>query len=211
MTVPLLILAVFAVVVGWTLPGTNFGVTELLEQARPVGTLPRTARRVARRPDDPERTRQPCCRRSKVPVTIIAFSTAAGRVPARDDHVLLGDKLDPDGGPAAVPAALPIPVHKWWFDELYDVVFVRPTHFIAQWRRRIRPGIIDWIVDKLAQAAAQVGHVWDAIVDRGLSTDRSTQRLARPGTWVSACGGSRPVSCGNTSCSSPSARWRCSS
>ena len=42
MTAPLLLLAVFAICVGWTLPFTNFGVQNLLEQARPIGTLATT-------------------------------------------------------------------------------------------------------------------------------------------------------------------------
>src|SRR5207244_4276236 len=42
MTAPLLLLSVFAIGVGWTLPFTNFGVQNLLEQARPIGTLATT-------------------------------------------------------------------------------------------------------------------------------------------------------------------------
>ena len=38
MYVPLVVLAVFAVVAGWTIPGTNLGLVALLEQARPLGT-----------------------------------------------------------------------------------------------------------------------------------------------------------------------------
>ena len=39
MTWPLVLLAVFAIGVGWSLPIRNLSVTNLLEQARPVGTL----------------------------------------------------------------------------------------------------------------------------------------------------------------------------
>ena len=83
MTGPLILLAVFAVGVGWTLPGSSLNVTNLLEQARPVGTLATTEgvlwdvqvpnEHISHEPE------------FKVPAGIAAFSTASlGVLLARD-------------------------------------------------------------------------------------------------------------------------------
>jgi len=37
--------------------------------------------------------------------------------------------------------------HKWWFDELYQAVFVRPVHFVARLVAQFDRTVIDWLID----------------------------------------------------------------
>src|SRR4029077_8322540 len=66
--------------------------------------------------------------------------------------------------------------HKWWFDELYDFVFVRPTLAIGRFIAFVLDkGLIDGFIHTLAGtaklAAAIVAVVGDKfIIDKGVDT-----------------------------------------
>ena len=66
MTGPLVLLAVFAIGIGWKLPAfmpgifSNLGVETLLDQNRPVGTLATKTWRADPRARGAQRARQPC-------------------------------------------------------------------------------------------------------------------------------------------------------
>jgi NADH:ubiquinone oxidoreductase subunit 5 (subunit L)/multisubunit Na+/H+ antiporter MnhA subunit len=59
-------------------------------------------------------------------------------------------------------------INKWWFDELYDAIFVKPVLFksrlFSDFDRRVIDGFIDWI----ASAVVWFSKMWDLIADRGL-------------------------------------------
>lgn len=88
--------------------------------------------------------------------------------------------------------------NKWWFDELYDYLFVRPTHVISRFiARTLDRGIIDsilhslawicrggaavvsvagdrWVIDNLVDTFA--GKTWDlALSMRSIQTGRLRQ------------------------------------
>ncbi len=71
--------------------------------------------------------------------------------------------------------------HKWWFDELYEIVFVRPTLFVARRISQIDRDVIDWLIDRLAGVTKGFARLWDAVIDRGV-VDGSLNTIASR-TW----------------------------
>ena len=129
---PLVVLAFFAVVAGWTCLG-NFGLPPLLEQARPLGTehgasagwaspivTHPVGARVARRQ---ESTFPPRSGPSAPPWPVSCWrpcSTGCGS----STRTTCSRQFAP---------IYRFLVHKWWFDELYALLFVRPALRISNW------------------------------------------------------------------------------
>jgi NADH-quinone oxidoreductase subunit L len=59
-------------------------------------------------------------------------------------------------------------INKWWFDELYDWVFVRPTFVISRMIARFDRNWIDWFIDGLASVTKTFSFAWDRITDRSI-------------------------------------------
>ena len=134
MYVPLVILAVFAVGVGWPIPGPS--VVNLLEQSRPAGTLgevvgpghygeQRGQYMTALVYPDEHRAHDPQ-EDAYTEANIVAFSTAlAGFLLATMFYGLC--KFNPNDVRLQFARTYRFLLNKWWFDELYDAVFVRPV------------------------------------------------------------------------------------
>ena len=65
------------------------------------------------------------------------------------------------------------PVHrfllnKWWFDELYDRLFVKPTHAISRFIAAIDRVLLDGILHGVARVTKLISSAWDRILDRSL-------------------------------------------
>jgi NADH-quinone oxidoreductase subunit L len=178
MTGPLVLLAVFAVGVGWPVGDwldTAFpDVPRLLEQARPVGQLGNKSGVLLPEllvPDEHGSHADAV----RIPAGWSAICVAlAGILGATTVYVWEVVSA------ASLRRYMNVLYHatwnKWWFDELYDFVFVRPTlaisGFIAQVLDR---GIIDstlhafaWIYRGLAATVSVVGDGW--IIDNGVDT-----------------------------------------
>jgi NADH-quinone oxidoreductase subunit L len=67
-------------------------------------------------------------------------------------------------------------VEKWWFDELYDVMFVRPVHIVARWCAAIDKNVFDAFLHFLARGAVAVSS-WDRVFDEQI-IDGFVNRLA---------------------------------
>ncbi len=67
-------------------------------------------------------------------------------------------------------------VEKWWFDELYDVMFVRPVHVVARWCTAIDRDAFDGFLHFMARLAVLVSK-WDRIFDEQI-IDGFVNRLA---------------------------------
>jgi NADH-quinone oxidoreductase subunit L len=179
MTGPLVLLAVFALGVGWTVPGTNLKVTNLLEQARPVGTQATTQGTLLPElviPDEHISHEW----EFKKPAGIAAFTTAALGVLLATLIYLWGVLK-----PAELKQTFK-PIHgflwnKWWFDELYAVLFIAPVILIGKLISKFDLGIIDAIIHGLASLCKGCSQVVDAVFDRTL-VDGMANGLAR-GTW----------------------------
>jgi NADH:ubiquinone oxidoreductase subunit 5 (subunit L)/multisubunit Na+/H+ antiporter MnhA subunit len=57
--------------------------------------------------------------------------------------------------------------HRWYFDELYDAIFVRPVFAIAGLASGTDRGVIDKLIDGIAWSARQLAGL-DAWIDRNL-------------------------------------------
>ena len=173
MYVPLVILAFFATVGGWPLPGLN--LPDLLEQARPLGTMEGLTGAVARELvipaeylshlDEVHRT-----------VSWIAFGTAlTGFVVAVLFYLVR--LFNPD-----VVRRMLFPLHaflvrKWFFDELYHLLFVKPTLLLSQVAAAFDRLVIDRLADGSARLCVTLAR-FDDVIDR-LFVDRLVNGIGR--------------------------------
>ena len=161
MVTPLIVLAVLAVVAGWTLPG-GFGIANLLEQARPAGTVEGFAAAGVTIPAEYKSHEGAI----HVTATLTAFATAlAGVLLAA--AMYLRRIISPDVVAAIFRPIYTFLAHRWYFDEIYHALFVMPTHGIAQLASWIDKGLIDGLINALAWGARQLAGV-DAWIDRTL-------------------------------------------
>jgi NADH-quinone oxidoreductase subunit L len=180
MTGPLVLLALFAIGIGWQLPFSHLSIPNLLEQARPIGTLATKGGVLLPHlsmPNEHFSHAWPV----KLPAGLIAFSLAlAGFLLAT--VIYLWKQISADALRRALAPLYSLCWHKWWFDELYDLVFVRPTlaigDFVANWLDR---GLIDGILHAFAWIYRQLATVVDVVGDRGI-IDRGVDTLAAK-TW----------------------------
>jgi NADH-quinone oxidoreductase subunit L len=161
-----LVLSVFVLLIGvaWTIGG--FGhvtLRGLLGQADPVGdhfgadavwlagwTWP--AQHAAHEPH------------ILIPVSIIAIGTAfAGFLLATMMYGL--GYLNPAEVRAQFQSVYNFLLNKWWFDELYDWLFVRPTHVVSRCIAGFDRNWIDRFIDGLASTTAAFSTFWAWLAD----------------------------------------------
>ena len=202
MYVPLIVLAVFAVGVGW--PIYDLSVINLLEQARPAGTLGEVADGAKygqqkgkamtslvypdeHRAHDPQED-------AYAQANIVAFSTAlAGFLLATMFYGLR--KIDPTDVRQQFARTYRFLINKWWFDELYDAIFVRGVLVLAKMISWIDKTVLDGIVDGSARLVKLVSRI-DNLIDR-LLVDGMVNLVAR---WTYDLGASlRSVQSGKLS------------
>jgi NADH-quinone oxidoreductase subunit L len=161
MYVPLVILAFFAVTVAWTIPFTYISVSGLLEQGRPAGTaegLSQLTMWGLKIP--PEHVSHEMG--IHVPVSLTAFAVALmGFSLATACYCLR--KLDPAEAAREFPSVYRLLKNKWWFDELYQFLFIRPLLRIAGLVAALDKRGIDWLIDGAARAARGLSGVDDWI------------------------------------------------
>ena len=140
-------------------------LVNLLEQARPAGTLAdSTGRWLAWTWPDEHKSHADSIR---VPVTLLATGTWVGGILLAAAFFWWGYL-----NPADVRRQF-APVHKllwnkYYFDELYDAIFVQPTHVISRFIAGIDKRWIDGLIDFSARAVIQFSYAWDLIADRGI-------------------------------------------
>jgi NADH-quinone oxidoreductase subunit L len=156
MYVPLVILAVFAVGVGWSLPGVGLSVESVLEQARPAGPLGDGVLLNLHYPDEH------ASHNYHTLATIVAFSTAAaGFILATLFYgmkVLNADEVRKQFRPIYT-----LLWNKWYFDELYNAIFVRPSLVLARAVAQFDKQVIDRFIDGCGRATVAVANFDDAI------------------------------------------------
>lgn len=159
MYVPLVILAVAAVAVGWPI----LGLTDLLEQARPLGDVGRGLMWASLAYPHEHASHVAAIH---IPATLAAAATAlCGFLLAT---VFYGVRwLNPGEVRQQFPAVYRWLWNKWYFDELYDLMFVRPVLFIASLAARFDRRWIDELVDNLARWVRSIS-VIDDVLDRYL-------------------------------------------
>ncbi len=178
-TGPLVLLAVFAIGVGWTFPGTDLKVINLLEQARPVGTLNTTYGTLLPELVVPNE-HDSHLDQYRIPAGIAAFSTAAtGLLLAT--IIYLWNLLNPEKLKQSFRPLHSWLWNKWWFDELYWYVFVVPTMVLSGWIAWFDLKIIDSILHGSAALCRGGSRVVDVLFDRTM-VDGSVNTFARS-TW----------------------------
>jgi NADH:ubiquinone oxidoreductase subunit 5 (subunit L)/multisubunit Na+/H+ antiporter MnhA subunit len=166
MVAPLAVLAVLAVVAGWTLPG-GLGIANLLEQSRPAGTA-ETVTGSAYLAQAVTLPAEYLSHEGSVHVraTLTAFATAVAGV-LLAAVMYLWRIVSPE-----LVASLFRPLHTflakgWFFDQLYHGLFVLPVLGIARLASGADKGLIDRIIDGVAWTARQLAGI-DAWIDRTL-------------------------------------------
>ncbi len=174
MTVPLVILAVPAVAVAWSIGG--WGLQPLLTQAQPVGIsdgiangllwpgIEMPAQHLAHENGNGE-----IAEFSAFAVAVVGFLLATAFYGVR--------KLDPNDVSRSFAPLYRLLVHKWWFDELYAFLFVRPALRISAWVAAIDRNVIDWLANHSAGAVASIARL-DDWIDR-VFVDAWVNRIAR--------------------------------
>jgi len=187
MTIPLMILAVFATGVAWQ-PAGDLSVVNLLEQSRPLGTLadvtsPLTGmtwpnEHFAHEPAQHEAI--------VVPVTWLATLTAWAGIALATLIYCLG-YIQAAEVRRQFEAIYRFLLNKWWFDELYDFLFVRPLHVIGRLVAAMDRRWIDGLIDGSARVTRGLAVVWDRLADR-LVVDGSVNAFAEGvyglGLWL---------------------------
>ena len=186
MVYPLVILAVFAIAVAWPNPlQKGFDLSTLLEASRPAtisGTTLNGSVAAIVVPDEHLSHMDAI----KTPVTLLATVTGIiGILLAAFMYVLPGSR----GLVAAEMAAKFKWIHnfllnKWWFDELYEVIFVKPSQMIGRWISWIDLNILDSIIHFSARATKAVARFWERLADQ-IIIDGSVNLIAR---WIYQAG-----------------------
>ena len=178
---PRFVLAVFAVVVGWNLPFTELGLEPLLEQASPEFTVHPAASELTEVNYPAEHVGH-TDHGIHLGATWIAFAmAAAGFLLATVFYGLR--KLDPEDARRQFAPLHRFLLNKWWFDELYAFLFVRPALKVSGWVAEIDKQGIDWVADGAAKTTAWVSRI-DDWIDRTF-VDGLIDRFA---AWTYAVG-----------------------
>jgi NADH-quinone oxidoreductase subunit L len=183
MTVPLMVLALFATGVAWQ-PWSGLGrlsdlsVVNLLEQSRPMGTLADTASPTTGMTWPNEHfAHEPAQHHSiVVPVTWLATLTAWAGIALATVIYCLG-YIQASEVRRQFEGIYRFLLNKWWFDELYDFLFVRPSHFVARLAAAVDRRWIDGLIDGSARFTRGFAVVWDRLADH-LVVDGSVNAFA---------------------------------
>jgi NADH-quinone oxidoreductase subunit L len=76
-------------------------------------------------------------------------------------------KLDPSDAKEEFPRLHAFLLHKWYFDEIYSAVVVRPALVVAHWLKVFDLYVIDGAIHAIAGASVWVSK-WDGIFDRNI-------------------------------------------
>ena len=161
MTVPLIVLAVFSVFVAWGLPPWEAHESQLaheLEHSRPASVAADFGEVV-----------------SEEAQSSAGYHETAGGLAL--GMVLIGvvfagamyykNLLDPADAKEQFPGVHRFLMHKWYFDEVYSALLVRPGLVIAGWCRAFDTYVIDGIVNGIGRWTVLTS-VWSGKADRGI-------------------------------------------
>ena len=112
------------------------------------------------------------------------FSLAGAGLAAR---MWLQRNPDPAAVAARLPRALPqLSYNKFYFDEIYDALLVRPTVALARSMRTVvEPRVMDGLVHAVSDACSELG-AWARDYQTGLIRDYASYMIAAAGVFVVA-------------------------
>ncbi len=206
MVAPLVVLAGLAVAAGWSVPGTARSLQQLLDQDRPTllaAESSSSSKLVDQAPVDrisPEESGRAVSAGSAFwpvpipeehlshdpavagPVGWMAF--AAALVGFLLATVMYGlRKLEPARFVQAVPAVYTFLKNKWYFDQLYEMVFVRPALWLAERTVDADRHLLDRAADGMAVGLIRLAHLEDWLDRRWVDglVNRSAEAAYRLG------------------------------
>jgi NADH-quinone oxidoreductase subunit L len=169
---------------------TTLNLRDLLEQSRPAGTLTYDAQAAWVNMTWPK---EHDSHQYAVLVTAIAFLTALSGVTLAAVIYWFG-YINADEVRRQFAPAYRFLINKWYFDELYDFIFVKPTLLLSRVFASIDRNIFDRFIDGLATTGKWFARRFDQVADRGL-VDGSVNVFAG---WMHSLGLSlRRVQTGN--------------
>jgi NADH:ubiquinone oxidoreductase subunit 5 (subunit L)/multisubunit Na+/H+ antiporter MnhA subunit len=185
MYVPLIVLAVFAVSAAWSPPSWSPiqypTLSGMLEQARPVGTLADVTGPLIALTWPNEHDAHAPHIAGLIPWMALAAALAGFALAT----VFYGLKyLDADDARRQFAPVHRFLLNKWWFDELYDFLFVRPTFIVSRLTAGVDRRLIDGFIDGLARGVRAFSGSWDYLIDR-LCVDGSVNLVA---SWLHSLG-----------------------
>jgi NADH-quinone oxidoreductase subunit L len=162
MTGPLIVLAVMAVGVAW--PIGALSVNNLLHQAQPVGTAEGGAGVLLSTLTVPAEhlSHAPAI---KQVAGLSAFGAAISGV-LLAAIIYLWRRLDAREIQQTFRPIYNLLWGKWFFDELYDAVFIRPTLAISRQVARFDRSVIDGVIHACAAIGRGLSKVFDVLFDR---------------------------------------------
>ena len=198
LTLPWVVTMVIASIVGGLviqqlLPASRFdslNLANLLGQARPAGlAADSTGRLLAWTWPDEHKSH---AWEYKFPATMLATGTWIFGIGLATLMYGLGYLSAADVRKQFAPAYTLL-INKWWFDELYDFIFVRPTLLISQFVSGIDRNWIDGLLHAISRATVWFSRRWDFVADR-VVVDGSVNLLAG---WLYSLGlGMRSIQTG---------------
>ncbi len=158
---PLVVLAVFAVAVGW--PFLPVSVQSLLEQARPAGILSTVNGALLPELTHPD---EHLSHIQEIHVASTWWATLTGLAGLGLAIAFYGmNWLNPKEVANQFRPLYTFLVNKWYFDELYNVIFVQPVLFVARRVADFDKVVIDGIIDGLALLTRMLARL-DDLADR---------------------------------------------
>jgi|GEM_PF-6230 len=153
----------------WGLGGETLAsrltLVNLLEQSRPAGTLAnQDARWLAWTWPNEHDSHAPAI---AVPVTLLATGTWLGGIGLATLMYWFGRLNAEDVRRQFAPLYRTL-VNKWYFDELYNAIFVRPTMVLSRMIALFDRGWIDWLIDNLGRSTIWIARRWEFIADQGI-------------------------------------------
>ena len=100
-----------------------------------------------------------------VPVTLLATATALAGILLATAMYFLG-WLNPQDVRRSFQSVHTFLLNKWWFDELYQLIWVRPSLWIGRLIARFDKTAIDWMVDGSARATRSFSRFWNYWADQ---------------------------------------------
>jgi len=175
-----LALAALAIAIVWSLvPGLgNVTLAGLLEQARPAGTAAdqQGAMLSGVWPDEHAAHLPSAFTTIIAPATMIAFGTAmSGFLLAT--VIYCWKWMDAEEIRRQFAGVHRFLVNKWWFDELYEIIFIKPTHWISGVISSFDRLCIDWCLHTLVCLTTAFSSAGEKLADQTI-VDGFVNKLA---------------------------------
>jgi len=144
-----------------------YSLQALLEQARPDGTLSDMSGAWTKWtwPNEHFAHEEAQFTTIVAPATLLASGSWAGGILLAAAFFWWGN-LNPDDVRRQFAPIYNLLLNKWWFDELYDAIFIQPTMVVSRLIASFDKRWIDGFLDGVARTSVAFSRMWEFIADR---------------------------------------------